>query len=113
MGDAVIFNREATDVTAEFVDEFGPARLVAGMIPGDAELVSGAAELGEVVDLDHGSLVSEDAPPLEREDEGPEPYQDGLSPQTRAPAENPLDASCAFPRAHLPPSDGTSRSRPL
>ena len=31
MGDAVIFNREGTDVTAEFVDEFGAARRVAGM----------------------------------------------------------------------------------
>jgi hypothetical protein len=85
MGDAVIFNREGTDATAEFVDECGAARRVAGMTPGDAELVSGAAELGEVLDLDHGSLVSDNPPPW--------------SPRTRSPS--PTRTACRRRRARL------------
>lgn len=94
MGDAVIVNREGTDVTAEFVDEFGPAQPIAGMVVPDAAPVPGAAELGEVIDLDHGSVLSEEPPPLEDEDEEPEPYEDGLAPTPRDLEENPTGATC-------------------
>lgn len=78
LGDAVILNREGRDVTAEFVDEFGGEERVAGIAPDDAELVPGEAELNGAVDLDHGSIVCEDPPPLEPEDEEREPYEEGL-----------------------------------
>jgi hypothetical protein len=94
MGDAVILNREGTDVTAEFVSEFGGDERIVGTAREAAGVIPGADGLGEVIELDHGSFASEEMPPLEPEDdEEPEFYQEGLLPSMRRPEASRLDES--------------------
>jgi hypothetical protein len=76
-GDAVILSREGRDVTAEFVDEFGGERIDEALPPLRG-LAPEEPETDGYVELDHASVVSEEPPPLEPEDEEDEPYESGL-----------------------------------
>jgi hypothetical protein len=76
-GDAVILSREGREVTAEFVDEFGGERIDEALPP-LPRLAPDEPETDGYVELDHASVVSEEPPPLEPEDEEDEPYEGGL-----------------------------------
>jgi hypothetical protein len=76
-GDAVIRNREGRDVTAEFVDEFGGRRMGEAPPALDGRALD-TPETDDCVDLDHASVVSEQPPPLEPEQEEDELYESGL-----------------------------------